>query len=256
MNTEWKTLKENSNYEININTCDIRNSKSKKVLKPHVDNKGYYYVSLYSNGKQKNYLLHRLIYNNLIEDLKSTDIIDHINCNKLDNSLENLRIVTRSENNINRKRKTDFIEIDEKTQETLVVLDLENEVFFYKQLNLFVRRIYLNKFRILPINYQSQYSQYIRYTTNGKNYQINITKYLFPKLAENVKFILVHSDGIYFDEANRKIYHYHSKSGLFKELKQHYQSKKCIQIHYRFNGKKKNMNIYGYLHKNDEVQQS
>lgn len=254
--SDWVTLKENCNYEINSITYQIRNSKSKKVIKPSINSNGYYCLSLCKNGKQKQYLLHRLIYNNCIGDLKSTDIIDHINCNRLDNSLENLRIVTRSENNINSKRTTDFIEIDEKSQQSLIVLDLENEVFFYKELSLFIRKIYQNKFRILPINYYSQFCQTIYYMTNGKQYYINITKYLFPQLAENLSLTLIHSDGIYFNENARRFYKYHEKSGLFKELKQYYNSKNSIRIHYRFNGKKKNMNIYGYLYKNYEIKQS
>ena len=256
MNTDWKILKENPNYEINVNSHEIRNCKSKKVIKPHVNNKGYYCVGLYSNGIKKRYLLHRLIYNNLVELLKPESIIDHIDNNPLNNSLENLRIATRSENSINKKITTDFIEIDEKTQERLVVLDLDNEVFFHKQLNLFVRKILLNKFRILPIDYQSQFCQRIHYTTNGKNYYINITRYLYPELVDNLSLTLIHSDGIYFDENARKFYRYHEKPGLFKELKQHYNSKNSIQIQYYFNGKKKNMNIFGYLYKNDEIKQS
>lgn len=258
MNSDWKILKENPNYEINVNSHEIRNSKSKKIIKPYVNKGSYYRVRLYSNGCQKNYLLHRIIYNNLIEDLENNSVIDHIDNNPLNNSLENLRKCSQSENIINSKRKTDYIYIDEKTQERLVVLDLDNEIFFYKQLNLFVRKIYLNKFRILPINYDSQFCQRIHYRTNHKDYRINIVKYLFPELAENTNLTLIHSDGIYFDENARKFYRYHNKSCIYKELKQHYQSKKSIYIYYGFDGKKKTMNVYAYLYKNEsiEVQQS
>lgn len=256
MNSNWKTLKENSNYEININTYEIRHSRNKRVIKPWINKGGYYTVTLSNNGDVKKYLLHRLIYNNFLGKLEPEDIIDHIDNDRLNNSLENLRIATRSENSINSKRTTDFMQIDEKSQETLVVLDLENEVFFCKELNLFVRKIYLNKFRILPIQYLSQFYQRIQYTTNGKNYQINITRYLYPELANDLNFTLIHSDGIYFCETSRKFYRYHSKSKIFKELKQNYHSKKCIKIQYYFNGKKKNMNVFAYLYKNDDIQQS
>lgn len=256
--SDWVTLKENCNYEININNFEIRNSKSKKIIKPRVNNKGYYYIGLYSNGCQKKYLLHRLIYNNLLGNLEDNDVIDHLDNDPLNNSLENLRKCSQSQNLINSKRTTDFVEIDEKSQQSLIVLDLENEVFFYKQLNLFVRKIYLTKFRVLPIRYYSQFCQRIEYKTNGNRYYINITPYLYPELANDLNFTLIHSDGIYFCETSRKFYRYHSKSKIFKELKQNYRSKKCIQIYYRFEGKNKTMNICGYLYKNDsiEVQQS
>ena len=254
MNIEWKILKENCNYEINTVSHEIRNSKSKKIIKPRVNNKGYYYIGLYSNGIEKRYLLHRLIYNNLVGLLNPESIIDHIDNNPLNNSLENLRIVTASENNINRKTTTDFIKIDEKSQQSLIVIDLENEVFFYKQLNLFVRKIYLTKFRVLAIRYHSKYCQTIEYKTSGKHYHINITRYLYPKLANNLNLILIHSDGIYFCETSRKFYRYHEKSGLFKELKQRYNSKNSILVSYSFEGKTKHINVFAYLCKNDSIE--
>ena len=256
MNSDWKILKENSNYEINVNSHEIRNSKSKKIIKPRVNNKGYYYIGLYSNGIEKRYLLHRLIYNNLVGLLNPESIIDHIDNNPLNNSLENLRIVTASENNINKKITTDFVEIDEKSQQSLIVLDLQNEVFFCKELNLFVRKIYLTKFRVLAIRYHSKYCQTIEYKTSGKHYNINITRYLYPELAENLSLTLIHSDGIYFCETSRKFYRFYQKSGLFKELKQRYNSKNSILISYRFEGKTKHMNIFAYLYKNNEIKQS
>ena len=254
--SDWVTLKENCNYELSVNSHEIRNCKSKKVIKPWIDSKGYYNVTLYENGKAKKYKYHRILYNNLVETLKSTDMIDHINCNRLDNRLENLRIATRSENSINSKRTTDFMQIDEKTQESLTVLDLTNEVFFYSKLKIFVRKIYKNKFRILPINYQSQFYQIIQYTTNHKNYWINVAPYLYPELANNLNLILIHSDGIYFCETSRKFYKLYRKTNMFKELKQRYNSKNSILISYRFEGKTKHMNVYSYLYKNYEIKQS
>lgn len=258
MNTEWKTLKENPNYEININTYEIRNSKSKKIIKPYVNSNGYYNVTLYKNGKQRHYKLHRLIYNNFLGDLGADDVIDHIDNDRLNNSLENLRKCSQSQNLINSKKTTDFMQIDEKTQESLIVLDLQNEVFFYKELNLFVRKIHLTKFRVLAIRYHSKYCQTIEYRTNYKRFYINVTPYLYPELAENLSLTLIHSDGIYFDKKSRKFYRFYQKSGLFKELKQRYNSKNSVQIHYSFEGKTKYMNVFYYLRKNDsiEVQQS
>ena len=49
----------------------------------------------------KHYLLHRLIWIYHNGDIKDGLLIDHINCDKSDNRIENLRLVTHQENNLN-----------------------------------------------------------------------------------------------------------------------------------------------------------
>ncbi|SOL37542.1 homing endonuclease [Yersinia phage fPS-19] len=64
-----------------------------------VDNCGYLRVSI----NYKKYLNHRLIYKmfNTEFDLSSDLVIDHINRNRKDNRIENLRAVTKAFNNTN-----------------------------------------------------------------------------------------------------------------------------------------------------------
>ena len=52
------------------------------------------------DGKRKTIKMHRLILS-----AKSSEIVDHINHNGLDNRRENIRIVTHSENQWNRRKK-------------------------------------------------------------------------------------------------------------------------------------------------------
>ena len=66
------------------------------------------YIQIEINNKF--YQLHRLIYKYHNEDWDITDNskdnhIDHININSLDNRIENLRILTNSQNQRNRKKK-------------------------------------------------------------------------------------------------------------------------------------------------------
>lgn len=53
-----------------------------------------------------NLSMHRLIL-----DAKEGDIVDHINCNRLDNRKKNLRFCTYSENNLNRAKSKDLSQL-------------------------------------------------------------------------------------------------------------------------------------------------
>jgi len=77
----------------------IWSKKSDKYLKPQLYGNGYYYISL---GKKKNrHSIHRLLAQHFIPNPDKKDFVDHIDRNKTNNSLDNLRWATRTENNNN-----------------------------------------------------------------------------------------------------------------------------------------------------------
>jgi hypothetical protein len=79
-------------------------SKRNKFLKIGVDIYGYNYVKLSKKGKPKNYTIHRLIAINFIPNPDNLPQIDHIDGNKTNNTLENLRWVTASTNQQNKRK--------------------------------------------------------------------------------------------------------------------------------------------------------
>ena len=72
-----------------------------RILKYHID-KGYKYVILSKNCKIKVHKIHRLLAIHFIDNPNGYPVVDHIDINKLNNSLENLRWVTQSINNRNK----------------------------------------------------------------------------------------------------------------------------------------------------------
>ena len=90
-------LKEFDNYMINKNG-EIYSKKHKKVMKQFISNKGYYYLKIRKDNKSYSKLIHRLLGLQFLDNSNNLPLIDHKNRNKLDNNLNNLRWVTRSEN--------------------------------------------------------------------------------------------------------------------------------------------------------------
>ena len=76
----------------------IRHAYKNNLLKPSLSS-GYYKVRLSNDGLVQDYLVHKLVYTLFNEDYNVEGfVIDHIDGNKLNNSVENLRKITVSEN--------------------------------------------------------------------------------------------------------------------------------------------------------------
>lgn len=72
-----------------------------KHIKPQESRFGYYRVSLCREGKVTTHSVHRLVAQAFIPNTDNKPEIDHINTIKTDNRVENLRWVTKKENNEN-----------------------------------------------------------------------------------------------------------------------------------------------------------
>ena len=93
---EWKTLFFNNGYEVS-NLGRLRNKKTKVIAKGTIQKNGYVVVSV----NNQNYRLHRLVLQTWCPNEDYEELtVDHINGNRSDNRLENLRWATREENTI------------------------------------------------------------------------------------------------------------------------------------------------------------
>ena len=98
----WVPLKGfERSYEIRSESPhEIRKIKNQKILSEYVDDSnGYVKVGLHG----KNYYKHRLIAEQFIPNPKHYDCVDHINRNRTDNRIRNLRWCNYQMNNNNRR---------------------------------------------------------------------------------------------------------------------------------------------------------
>lgn len=107
----YKKIKEFPNYSIS-NLGNVRNDKTKRILKFYTKPSGYKQVQL--GRKTIPQYVHRLVAKAFIPNLDNKPQVNHINGNKGDNKVENLEWVTARENDLaygytsrieNRKKK-------------------------------------------------------------------------------------------------------------------------------------------------------
>ena len=72
-----------------------------KILKSRVNKHGYLQKTLVNENGRKTWDIHRLVALTFIPNPENKPCIDHINTNRTDNRVENLRWVTYSENALN-----------------------------------------------------------------------------------------------------------------------------------------------------------
>lgn len=96
----WKDIEGYEGYQVS-NKGRVKSTiarKEGKLLKPSANKSGYFIVVLRINGKPKTHYMHRLVAEAFIPNPENKPCIDHINCVRSDNRLENLRWVTQKGN--------------------------------------------------------------------------------------------------------------------------------------------------------------
>ena len=85
------------NYLID-ETGKVINSTSGRVLKPSLNENGYWYMSLWKNNKGRTCTLHRLVASTFIPNPENKPFVNHIDANRANPHKDNLEWCNQSEN--------------------------------------------------------------------------------------------------------------------------------------------------------------
>ena len=190
----WQALTDFENdYEIEVETPHrIRKRSNKRIVSQYVNNSTGY-VCVYLNGR--NYLYHRILARHFIPNPNNLPQVDHIDRNPLNNSIENLRWVSASENNRNRTMRPygryEYLNTaPNDVTEITIFNDVEypaNKYYFCFENDRVVMRINDHKWQLLAQTPQSGYLRINMKDINGRNHQICMHKLIrhFRNEAQN-----------------------------------------------------------------------
>ena len=102
---QWRDIKGYENlYQISnlgrvkcLGNGNSNNSKE-RILKPGITKGDYLQVTLFKEGKRKQYYIHRLVANSFIDNPDNYNEVNHINEDKTDNRVDNLEWCDRTYN--------------------------------------------------------------------------------------------------------------------------------------------------------------
>ena len=167
------------NYSINLETNEIRNDNTDRILKQGLNNRGYYQAVLCMNGKRKKYLVHVLVWyaHNSSYDTNQYDI-DHIDHCRTNNHISNLRLVSKSLNmiNISQRKGKQFDYKSELPDATII--NEEFEIYYFKQYDKFYRKVSESQYReIHERKLKNKNSTRIEWQLNNIKYSFTTSNY-------------------------------------------------------------------------------
>lgn len=138
---EYISISGFENYSISKKGIVI-NNKTNRIMKQRSDKYGYQVIKLYREKKQYTLKIHRLVAEAFLEKIDGKNIVDHIDEDKTNNNVDNLRWCTHKENsefyilnNPHKFKKKKLKESSKKKQERLLMHSKEMSQKYGKKIS-------------------------------------------------------------------------------------------------------------------------
>ena len=182
-------------YEImNQYPFTIKRKKDNKIVYEWIENNGYCRLHLIIGGHQKKFLKHVLIANQFIPNPNNLPQVDHINHNRADNRLENLRWITNQKNCINKSshKNIKYQFIDDIPDDSAIVdfyetmkerIEFEEGRYYYyfneyTNEDIFYQKVSDNTYRVMHINQNKSGNKFVvLIDINNKGVSMYINKF-------------------------------------------------------------------------------
>ena len=106
INEEWRSVSGFESYQVS-NIGRVRKVETELILKSSLKKDGYYHIGLCNGESRKCLLIHRLVAQAFIENPGNKGLVNHIDHDKSNNTILNLRWVSKAENNMNMLKRAD-----------------------------------------------------------------------------------------------------------------------------------------------------
>jgi hypothetical protein len=180
---QYRLIKDLPNYSIS-NLGQVRNNKTGRILRQSLDTNGYMLIRFSIDGKKINKWIHKLVAEAFLVNPDNLPQIDHINRNRTDNNLTNLRWVSGSCNCKNKKSMKGVVYefMDELPADAVVVENYNGYDFIDLYYSHLLRKFLYNngvKYRLLHNHLRPNQQLYFACATDTEGHirKIALNKY-------------------------------------------------------------------------------